>query len=459
MLKLLSSTPWGRARRRFSSAGGVSPTMATGGQRVVDALTKAGVNTVFGIPGTHTVPIYKEMESNKESIHHITTRHESGAGYAADGYARATNDMAAVCVITGVGLTNTITPMAVALADSVPMLVISSQVPSFWSGDRSSRQYSHFVPNIEGIAASVCKPGGSFSVTSAEDIAPTILEACALARSGRPGPVHVSIPVDLLSSTTSAVGLEDTPPVTFPELSAAAHAQLEAAAAALSAAKRPVIIAGGGTAGSSTLLTQLAEALDAPVLSTVAGKGALDERHPLAAGARLHQPLARDHVLDQADALLMLGTQLSPTDYWQFKHDEEVPLQLARLSANAIHVDIDPTSLEQGGVASAGGATILADVSSACGALLTKISPSVGGDGAKVVATAKQLSDDPAAMSSNMMWDFEDEKSGGHQISKTLDALRAALPDDVPLVSDVTRIGYTALSLYESHSPNTFICE
>mmetsp|Transcript_46163 Transcript_46163/g.128673 ORF Transcript_46163/g.128673 Transcript_46163/m.128673 type:complete len:117 (+) Transcript_46163:532-882(+) len=88
------------------------------------------------------------MESNKESIHHITTRHESGAGYAADGYARATNDMAAVCVITGVGLTNTITPMAVALADSVPMLVISSQVPSFWSGDRSSRQYSHFVPNI-----------------------------------------------------------------------------------------------------------------------------------------------------------------------------------------------------------------------------------------------------------------------------------------------------------------------
>mmetsp|Transcript_46162 Transcript_46162/g.128660 ORF Transcript_46162/g.128660 Transcript_46162/m.128660 type:complete len:156 (+) Transcript_46162:1398-1865(+) len=155
----------------------------------------------------------------------------------------------------------------------------------------------------------------------------------------------------------------------------------------------------------------------------------------------------------------MLGTQLSPTDYWQFKHDEEVPLQLARLSANAIHVDIDPTSLEQGGVASAGGATILADVSSACGALLTKISPSVGGDGAKVVATAKQLSDDPAAMSSNMMWDFEDEKSGGHQISKTLDALRAALPDDVPLVSDVTRIGYTALSLYESHSPNTFICE
>ena len=72
----------------------------------------------------------------------------------------------------------------------------------------------------------MCKPGGSFSVTSAEDIAPTILEACALARSGRPGPVHVSIPVDLLSSTTSAVGLEDTPPVTFPELSAAAHAQV-----------------------------------------------------------------------------------------------------------------------------------------------------------------------------------------------------------------------------------------
>ena len=314
------------APRRRTAAGGVdtsavgtrggmatASTGRTGGQRVVDALISAGVRHVFGIPGTfnvvqhaavanphhhlgatcdhptttpllhhrppphhtpssgtHTVPIYKELEARRGSIHHITTRHESGAGYAADGYARATGDMAAVCVITGVGLTNTITPMAVALADSVPMLVISSEVPQYWQG-KPSRQYSHFVPNCGGLAASVCKPGGSFSVKSADDIADTVLEACTLARSGRPGPVHVSIGIEMLTSPAASFGSEVAAGIE-PSALPAVQKELEAVAQVLTASQRPVIIAGGGTVGASALLTTLAEALDAPVLSTVAGK-------------------------------------------------------------------------------------------------------------------------------------------------------------------------------------------
>ena len=115
----------------------------TGGARIANALVANKVKALFGIPGTHTVPIYRALQELQPAITTITSRHEAGAGYAADGYARQTGELAAVCVVTGIGLTNTITPMAAALADSVPMLVISSEVPSFWSA-RPARQYSHF---------------------------------------------------------------------------------------------------------------------------------------------------------------------------------------------------------------------------------------------------------------------------------------------------------------------------
>ena len=147
----------------------------------------------------------RDRQELQPAITTITTRHEAGAGYAADGYARQTGELAAVCVVTGIGLTNTITPMAAALADSVPMLVISSEVPSFWSA-RPARQYSHFVPRSDSIAAAVSKR--SFSVDAVDDIDAAVAEACELARSGRPGPVHLSVPIDVLAATsTTAAGI------------------------------------------------------------------------------------------------------------------------------------------------------------------------------------------------------------------------------------------------------------
>ena len=253
----------------------------TGGARIANALVANKVKALFGIPGTHTVPIYRALQELQPAITTITTRHEAGAGYAADGYARQTGELAAVCVVTGIGLTNTITPMAAALADSVPMLVISSEVPSFWSA-RPARQYSHFVPRSDSIAAAVSKR--SFSVDTVDDIDAAVAEACALARSGRPGPVHLSVPIDVLAATsTTATGI--TTPIaasTVAPLTAEARAALAEAAGALHGAERPVVIAGGGARGAP--LAALAEALDAPVLCTVAGKGALHEGHPLAAG-------------------------------------------------------------------------------------------------------------------------------------------------------------------------------
>ena len=189
-------------------------------------------------------------------------------------------------------------------------------MPSFWSA-RPARQYSHFVPRSDSIAAAVSKR--SFSVDTVDDIDAAVAEACELARSGRPGPVHLSVPIDVLAATsTTATGITAPMASTVAPLTAEARAALAEAAGALHGAERPVVIAGGGAIGAP--LAALAEALDAPVLCTVAGKGALHEGHPLAAGARLHHPLAREALLDEADALLLVGTQLSPTDYWQFAH-------------------------------------------------------------------------------------------------------------------------------------------
>ena len=432
----------------------------TGGARIANALVANNVKALFGIPGTHTVPIYRALQELQPAITTITTRHEAGAGYAADGYARQTGELAAVCVVTGIGLTNTITPMAAALADSVPMLVISSEVPSFWSA-RPARQYSHFVPRSDSIAAAVSKR--SFSVDTVDDIDAAVAEACELARSGRPGPVHLSVPIDVLAATsTTATGITAPMASTVAPLTAEARAALAEAAGALHGAERPVVIAGGGAIGAP--LAALAEALDAPVLCTVAGKGALHEGHPLAAGARLHHPLAREALLDEADALLLVGTQLSPTDYWQFAHTAEVPLPPALLR-RATHVDLDPASLEQGGVGRAGGRAVLADAALACEALLQTLAAHGGGGGgrrwgggaAEVIAAAKASADAPAALSETLMWDFEAPEGGGHAMVRTLRALRAAVPDDAPLVSDVCRLGYTALSLYPSHGRSGFL--
>lgn len=448
---------------------------------VARALLRNNVRAVFGIPGTHTVPIYRGLQALDGRISTVTTRHEAGAGYAADGYARATGKLAAVCVVTGIGLTNTLTPMAAALADSVPMLVISSEVPSFWAS-KPQRQYSHFVPRCGDVAAAVSKR--SLLITSVTDIEAAVTEACALARGGRPGPVHLSIPIDVLAADNGGIATTDAinaaaAAVDLAEsgqhvgpLSAESLASLQDAAAALRRAERPVIVVGGGARGASSSLTKLAEALDAPVLSTVAGKGALDERHPLAAGARLHHPPTRDALLAGADHVLLLGTQLSPTDYWQFQHAEEVPLP-ALAEGRATHVDIDARALAQGGVEAHGGRAVLADASDACHALLDAIgSGSSSSSGAattttaattatthaaRAVAAAKAASDAPSALSQTLMWDFEDAAGGGQAMLQTLAGLRAALPDDTPLVSDVCRLGYTALSMYPAHRPSSFL--
>ncbi|MDK2867925.1 MAG: 5-guanidino-2-oxopentanoate decarboxylase, partial [Clostridiales bacterium] len=167
--------------------------MTTGAALLVKAMQNAGVETVFGIPGVHNLKIYDALTKSK--IRHIATRNESGAGFMADGYARRSGKVGTAIVITGPGLTNIMTPMGQAYHDSIPMVVISSQLPTNIVNQRTG--FLHELKNSTIMAQSVTKM--SKTITSADQIEYAVYEAYALAQSGRPGPVHLEVPLDILA--------------------------------------------------------------------------------------------------------------------------------------------------------------------------------------------------------------------------------------------------------------------
>ena len=424
----------------------------------MSTLISSGVKDVFGIPGTHTVPIYKALETRSDQINHTLTRHEQGAGFAAEGYARASGRMAAVCTITGVGVTNTLTAMASARADSIPMLVISSDVPDMWQA-MPSRQYSHQVHNLsELISDSFAK--ASFVIQDPSEVEEKTALAIATATSGRPGPVYLTIGIDKLTARVEQNANDTQRDAGAALLGTEDVNALNEAAARISACQRPIIIVGGACREETALVTSIAEALGAPVLTTVAGKGVVDERHPLSAGARMHLEVVQEELLANADGILLLGTQVSPTDFWQFKHDEEVPVEL---NENTVHINIDANNLQEVGASAAGGLSLQVDINAACIALLDGLAeeklsqnPCWNGDAEGHVQRAVALADEPEKMTANLMFNFL-EGSGGEQMVRILEVLRGTLHGTSPLVADVCRIGYTALSSYESQRPRDFI--
>lgn len=309
------------------------------------------------------------------------------------------------------------------------------------------------------MAAAVAKY--AITVEKVEDIEAAINHACAVALSGRPGPVSVTVPINLFQVLAELNG-EPAPERKAPQLSTADAAKLAEAVSMIWKSKNPLVIVGGGAKDACGPLLELVEALGAPVLHTVGGKGTLDERHRLSCGGRMHHRAACNPLFDQADSLLLLGTQLSPTDWWKFDPVGEVPLPFERLGAKTLHVDIDPRTLTQCGIAEAGGTTVQADASVACRAILDTIKglDSVqhwGGRAEDVVSTLKAAADAPDAMSRNMLWDFSTPGSGGQEQMASIEVLRKYMAADAPLVGDVCRISYTAISAFTSYLPRTFI--
>jgi acetolactate synthase I/II/III large subunit len=273
----------------------------TVGQALVASLAARDVRVVFGIPGVHTVELYRGLAGSP--IRHVTVRHEQGAAFAADGYARTTGQPGVAFVITGPGLTNALTAMAQSRADSIPVLVISGVNRLATQG--MGLGMLHELPDQAAMVRAFCP---TFQVTTPADLGPVLDAAFAALTTGRPGPVHIEVPTDVMGMACAVPTTSPSPTRPAPD-----GASVGAARRHLSSARRPVILAGGGCVRADAELTALASALDAPVVLTANARGLL-AGHPLAVPASPSLQAVRSLIAD-ADCVLALGTELGQTDY------------------------------------------------------------------------------------------------------------------------------------------------
>ncbi|WP_232524705.1 5-guanidino-2-oxopentanoate decarboxylase [Nocardioides mangrovicus] len=296
-----------------------------GGEALVAALAAHGVDLAFGIPGTHNLEIYRHLA--RYGVRHVGTRHEQGAGYAADGYARSTGRVGVALVTSGPAVLNVATAVGQAYSDSVPVLVVSPGMPL--RQPTLGQGLLHETRDQQGAMAAVA--AASLRPTSVAEIPTAVAQAFAIMTSGRPRPVHLEVPLDVLEEDA------DTGPVLVAEVAPATppQAAVAAAVARLSAATAPVIVVGGGARGAAAEVRAVAERLGAPVVTTANGKGVLPEDHPLALGAGIHLP-AVAALVEQADVVLAVGTELAPADLWYG------PLPVA---GRLVRVDVDPVGV------------------------------------------------------------------------------------------------------------------
>ncbi|WP_122665509.1 5-guanidino-2-oxopentanoate decarboxylase [Pseudomonas viridiflava] len=300
--------------------------MATCGEVLVKLLEGYGVERVFGIPGVHTVELYRGLASS--SIRHLTPRHEQGAGFMADGYSRTRGKPGVCFIITGPGMTNITTAMGQAYADSIPMLVISSvQSRNQLGGGRGKL---HELPAQGALVAGVA--AFSHTLMSATELPGVLARAFAVFQAGRPRPVHIEIPLDVLVENADALLACEPVRVSRAGPSPAAIAQMSRL---LAGARRPLILAGGGAIDAAAALTRLAEQLDAPIALTINAKGMLPASHPLLIGSTQALDPTRE-LIEAADVVLAIGTELAETDYdITFQGHFKIPGTLLR-------IDIDP---------------------------------------------------------------------------------------------------------------------
>ena len=392
--------------------------MTTIGEALIEQLEARGVDVVFGIPGVHTIELYRGLAGS--SIRHITPRHEQGAGFMADGYARVSGKPGVAFVITGPGLTNILTPMAQARADSVPMLVISS------TNDLASLGLGlgdlHELPDQRGLAAKVAKR--SIRIESSADLKPAFRQVYDGFAHLRPGPAQIEIPKDVLGMTYSPeqeAADPASPP--HPGLDPDVIAQ---AADILSKAKAPLILAGGGGRAAEAELKEIATILNAPVVLTVNARGLLYQ-HPLAVPASPSLTAVRK-LIQKADAIVAVGTELGATDYDMYEDGKSPDLnQLIRIDICKDQLHRHPATLRLQGDA----ALVLQDL---CKALPLKTTPK---DDGHVRAETTRTSA------------FGELSPEMHAQISMLNAIREAVPKSI-IVGDSTQPIYAG-NLYVDH--------
>lgn len=393
---------------------------------IVTELADHGIDTVFGIPGVHTLDLYRALAAT--DLRHVTPRHEQSAAFMADGYARASGRMAACFLISGPGLLNAATAIGQAASDSVPMMVVATVTGSPDLGLRRGRlhevrdQFGAMQGLLGDAAVRVHRP---------EQARPAVRMLMAKARLGRPRPVYLELPIDIAAERQPAQpdGFERRPG-NFAR--AALHPdEARRTADMLANSKRPVIIAGGGSIDAASTLTRLARRLGAVVITTIAGKGVVPETDPHSAGACLNLPLARA-LIDDADLVMAVGTELASPDTFVDRLEINAPL---------IRIDIDPEILGRDQVAAL---ALHSDAANALDAIEAALEPG---------SPKPCWKDDLSGLRDALRSETRRRKPVQATV---LDCLAGALGDDGILVTDMTQIAYTGNAYFMARAPRTW---
>lgn len=397
------------------------------GEALVELLSDYGVDLVFGIPGTHSIELYRGLDNGK--IRHISPRHEQGGGFMADGYARVSGKPGVCFVITGAGVTNITTPMGEAYSDSIPMLIISPVNDP--DPNDIHRGRLHEITN----QSAVTKPLTAFSETvfCADQIPELIARAFEIFSSERPRPVHISIPLSIIPQIVEASSLKKWDAVTPPKPRTATNDEISSICKSIETAKNPVLVVGGGTRFGADSVRILAEKICCPVITTVAGRGVIPQDHPLCVGAQLRAPYVQD-ILGQSDLGIFIGTELSQTDHWN--DDLKLPNQ-------QIWVNLCPHALERETVAQTFQVDGL-DCAFRLAELLPESEQSKTNNVHSQCEVARQIHQQNFTNREHIHW-------------KVLSEMINHVPEDATIVSDMTQLAYTAVDYLPMMRPNQWL--
>lgn len=396
--------------------------MPSVGEAIPPLLAQYGIDTAFGIPGTHAIPLYRGFAAGHQR--HILPRHEQGAAFMADGYARVAGKPALCCVITGPGLTNASTGIAQAFSSSTPMLVITpvNERDSLGKGWGRLHEINDQSATIAPVTAR------SSTAMSASDVPALIADAFDVFRSRRPRPCHIEIPLDLMTEPAgSGWEMRDPsgPPLPTVEL-------VSSAAQLLAGASKPVLIVGGGARHAADAIVNVAERLGVPVVSSFAGKGIISSQHPLSLGSTLSLP-GTQALLRDADVVLAVGTEMSEIDAWD---------RWISIPGKIIRIDIDPHELVSDYPSHV---AIEADANAA----MTALGEALAGEATRPLPSERLN----AAAASDLA--SIDPLQRRHL--DVLDVLRSQLPEDAIVVTDMTQMAYTADRFLAFEQPGCYL--
>jgi len=396
-------------------------TRITGGKALVEMLRRHEVDTIFALPGVQNDALFVAFYDAGEALRVIHTRHEQGAAYMAFGYARASGKVGTYAVVPGPGLLNTTAALSTAFATNAPVLCISGQVPS----DLIGRGFGllHEIPDQLGILQTLTK--WAARIDHPTQTGKVVNEAFRQLRDGRPRPVGIEMPLDVMALETEVAlpSADGLPPITMPD-----PELIDKAAALLAEAKKPLLFVGGGAVAATEEVLAIAEMLEAPVVSSTGGKGIVSDRHYLAQSA-----LAGHELWRETDIVLAVGTRLhQPQVRWGVDNDLKL-----------IRIDIDPVEITRILRPALG---IVADAKPALAALYRALE--------RRRSSRRSRKDELEALKARTLARLADRL--GPQ-SEYLQAIRAELPDDGIYVEDLTQVGYVGRVAFPIYHPRTYI--